>query len=237
MENLLEVKHLSKTFILHNLNDKTIHALTDVNFIIKQGEIIGLTGKSGSGKSTLMKTIYRTYLASSGEINYNSENSGIIDLVKAAQHDIIDLRRNEITYCSQFLRVIPRVTAIDIVAESIIKKEAEREFAREIAKELLNNLNLPRELWDSFPSNFSGGEQQRINIARAIIAKPRFLLIDEPTASLDTKVKDIVIDLILEMKECGTSVLCISHDNYVLDKLTDRNIHLQQGRILEEIYA
>jgi len=237
MGNLLEVKNLSKAFILHTLNDKIIEALTDVNFEIKIGEIIGLTGKSGSGKSTLMKTIYRTYLSVTGEILYNSANSGVIDLAKANEHTIIELRRKEITYCSQFLKVIPRVTAVDIVAESIIKKEADREFAREIARDLLDKLSLPRELWDSFPSTFSGGEQQRINIARAIIAKPRFLLVDEPTASLDPKTKDVVIELILGLKDYGTSVLCISHDNYVLDKLTDRNIYLQQGRILEEIYA
>lgn len=237
MENLLEVKHLSKTFILHTLNDKKIEALSDVNFNIKHGEIIGLTGKSGSGKSTLMKTIYRTYLTTTGEIYYNSEKDGVIDLAKANQHEIIELRRKEITYCSQFLRVIPRVNAIDIVAESIIKKESERDQARDIAKDLLDQLSLPKELWDSFPSTFSGGEQQRINIARAVIAKPRFLLVDEPTASLDTKAKDVVINLILSLKEFGTSVLCITHDNYVLDKLTDRNIHLQQGRILEEVYA
>jgi alpha-D-ribose 1-methylphosphonate 5-triphosphate synthase subunit PhnL len=237
MENLLEVKHLSKTFILHTLNDKKIEALTDVNFEIKPCEIIGLTGKSGSGKSTLMKTIYRTYLATTGEIIYNSEKSGIVDMASANQHLIIELRRKEITYCSQFLRVIPRVTAVDIVAESIIVKEAERELARELARELLDKLNLPRELWDSFPSTFSGGEQQRINIARAIIARPRFLLVDEPTASLDTKAKDVVIELIFGMKQFGTSVLCISHDNYVLEQLTDRIIHLQQGRILEEAYA
>ena len=237
MEKLLEVKNLSKAFILHTLIDKIIEALTDVNFEIKIGEIIGLTGKSGSGKSTLMKTIYRTYLSVTGEILYNSAISGVIDLAKANEHKIIELRRKEITYCSQFLKVIPRVTAVDIVAESIIKKEADREFAREISRDLLDKLSLPRELWDSFPSTFSGGEQQRINIARAIIAKPRFLLVDEPTASLDPKTKDVVIDLILSLKEYGTSVLCISHDNYVLDKLTDRNIYLQQGRILEEIYA
>jgi len=237
MENLLEVRNLSKSFILHTLNDKTIEALTDVNFEIKPGEIIGLTGKSGSGKSTLMKTIYRTYLTTTGEIYYNSENNGVIDLAKANQHVIIELRRKEITYCSQFLRVIPRVTAVDIVAESIVKKESERELARELAKDLLCKLNLPKELWDSFPSTFSGGEQQRINIARAIISRPRFLLVDEPTASLDTKAKDVVVDLILGMKQFGTSVLCISHDDYVLNKLTDRNIHLQQGRILEEVYA
>jgi alpha-D-ribose 1-methylphosphonate 5-triphosphate synthase subunit PhnL len=234
---ILEVRNLSKTFILHNLNNKKIEALTDVNFSINQGEVVGLTGKSGSGKSTLIKSIYRTYLATSGEMVYHSKKYGLIDLVKASQHKIIDLRRNEITYCSQFLKVIPRVTAIDIVAENIIKKEADRPMAREEAKELINALGLPRELWDSYPMNFSGGEQQRINIARAIIAKPRFLLVDEPTASLDQKTKDVVIRLILDLKQYGTSVLCITHDNYTLESLTDKNIHLQEGTILEEEYA
>jgi alpha-D-ribose 1-methylphosphonate 5-triphosphate synthase subunit PhnL len=234
---LLEVRNLSKTFTLHTLNGKAIEALSDVNFTVKEGEIIGLKGKSGSGKSTLMKTIYRTYLVSTGEILYNSLNHGIVDLADLNEHIIIELRRKEITYCSQFLKVIPRVTAIDVVAESIIKKESDREFAREVAKDLLDRLGLPKELWDSFPSNFSGGEQQRINIAKAIIANPRFLLVDEPTASLDQKTKEVVIALIHEMKQHGTSVLCISHDNYVLDNLTDRNIYLQQGKILQEAYA
>ncbi len=237
MTSILEVKNLSKTFVLHNLNKKRIEALTNVNFSLNQGEIVGLTGKSGSGKSTLIKSIYRTYLVSSGEIHYNSLKYGNVDLVHASPHKIIELRREEITYCSQFLKVIPRVTAIDVVAENIVKKESDRPEAREKAKELISTLGLPKELWDSYPMNFSGGEQQRINIARAIIAKPRFLLVDEPTASLDTKTKDIVIDLILKMKDFGTSVLCITHDKYVLDKLTDKNIHLQEGRILEEDYA
>lgn len=237
MATILEVKNLMKCFNLHILNEKKIEALIDVNFSMEEGEIVGLTGKSGSGKSTLMKAIYRTYLANTGEINYLSNTFGLIDLVTADEHKVLQLRRKEITYCSQFLKVIPRVTAIDVVADTIVKKESDRPMAREIATDLIKTLGLPDELWDAFPSTFSGGEQQRINIARAIIAKPRFLLVDEPTASLDTKTKDIVIRLILDLKQNGTSVLLITHDEYTLQKLSDKTIHLQHGQILEQIYA
>jgi alpha-D-ribose 1-methylphosphonate 5-triphosphate synthase subunit PhnL len=237
MAKILEVINLRKCFNLHILNNKKIEALIDVNFSMEEGEIVGLTGKSGSGKSTLMKSIYRTYLANSGEINYLSNTYGLINLVTANEHQILELRRKEITYCSQFLKVIPRVTAIDVVADTIVKKESDRPAAREVATELIKTLGLPRELWDAFPSTFSGGEQQRINIARAIIAKPRFLLVDEPTASLDIKTKDIVIDLILNLKKEGTSVLLITHDEYTLGRLSDQTIHLQHGQILEQIYS
>lgn len=235
MTTILDVRNLRKCFNLHILNEKKIEALLDVNFTMEEGEIVGLTGKSGSGKSTLMKTIYRTYLANSGEIIYLSPVFGHIDLVKADEHQILQLRRKEITYCSQFLKVIPRVTAIDVVADTIVKKEADRPMAREIATDLIRKLGLPKELWDAFPSTFSGGEQQRINIARAIIAKPRFLLVDEPTASLDAKTKDIVIELILDLKKNGTSVLLITHDEYTLHRLSDKTIHLQHGQILEQV--
>jgi len=228
--NILEVNDLSKVFDLHILNDKRIEALKQINFTMKEGEIIGLTGKSGSGKSSLMKCIYRTYLASSGEIIYASR-SGKIDLVKADDHQIIDLRKTEITYCSQFLSVIPRVSAVDVVCENLFRIEKDKQQARNKAKEMLENLGLPTELWDAFPVTFSGGEQQRINVARAIIAQPRFLLIDEPTASLDMKTKDVVIDMILSLKKNGTSVLCISHDEYTLERLVDRRLDLHLGQI------
>jgi alpha-D-ribose 1-methylphosphonate 5-triphosphate synthase subunit PhnL len=197
---------------------------------MKEGEIIGLTGKSGSGKSSLMKCIYRTYLATSGEILYASR-AGQVDLVKADDHQVIDLRKSEFTYCSQFLSVIPRVSAVDVVCENLFRFEKDKNAAREKAKNMLEMLGLPVELWDAFPVTFSGGEQQRINVARAIIAGPRFLLIDEPTASLDAKTKDVVIDLILKLKNNGTSVLCISHDEYTLDRLVDRRLHLHLGEI------
>ena len=228
--NILEVKDLSKVFNLHILNNKRIEALTKINFTMKEGEIIGLTGKSGSGKSSLMKCIYRTYLASSGEIIYKSAD-GPIDLVKADDHRVIELRKSEITYCSQFLSVIPRVSAVDVVCENLFRLEKDKQSARDKAKEMLQVLGLPTELWDAFPVTFSGGEQQRINVARAIIASPRFLLIDEPTASLDQRTKDVVIDLILELKKNGTSVLCISHDEYTLERLVDRRLALRLGQI------
>jgi len=240
--NIIEVNQLSKTFELHILHDKMITALHDIDFAIAEGEIIGLTGKSGSGKSSLMKCLYRTYLATGGEILYYSrggdrgdKNEGVVDLVKASDHEIIALRRSEIRYCSQFLSVIPRVSAIDVVAEPLARTEKNRDLARTKAKELLEVLGLPTALWDAFPVTFSGGEQQRINVARAIIAKPRLLLIDEPTASLDTRTKDVVIGLIRDLKQEGTSVLCISHDEYTLERLADRRLHLQSGRIIHAI--
>ena len=232
--NILEVNDLSKVFNLHILNNKRIEALKEINFTMKEGEIIGLTGKSGSGKSSLMKCIYRTYLASSGEIIYASHD-GNVDLVKADDHHIIELRKTEINYCSQFLSVIPRVTAVDVVCENLFRIEKDKQVARTRAKEMLEELALPTELFDAFPVTFSGGEQQRINVARAIIASPRFLLIDEPTASLDARTKDVVIDMILQLKKNGTSVLCISHDEYTLDRLVDRRIDLQFGRIAVEL--
>jgi len=158
-----------------------------------------------------------------------------VDLVKASDHEIIALRRSEIRYCSQFLSVIPRVSAIDVVAEPLTRTEKNRDLARSRAKDLLEVLGLPTALWDAFPVTFSGGEQQRINVARAIIARPRLLLIDEPTASLDQRTKDVVIGLIRDLKQEGTSVLCISHDEYTLERLADRRLHLQSGRITHAI--
>ena len=224
MEHTIEVKGLSKRFTMHILNDKVIHAIQNLDFFIKEGEIVGLAGKSGAGKSTLIKCIYRTCIPSKGEIIYNSKKFGKIDLAKADDYEILALRKSEMTYCSQFLSVIPRVTAIDVVAVSLVSKGEAWGNARQIAKEYLSKLGLDEELWDAYPSTFSGGEQQRINVARAIISKPHFLLIDEPTASLDQKTKDIVINMVLDLKNQGTSVLCITHDPYTMEHIADRVI-------------
>src|SRR5882672_7828649 len=172
--SIIEIQDLSKTFDLHILNNKRLEALKKINLILHEGEIVGLTGKSGSGKSSLMKCIYRTYLASSGSIVYRSK-AGMIDLVKASDHEIIALRKNEINYCSQFLSVIPRVPAVDVVCERLFRIEKDHTVARRKAMDMLESLGLPTELWDAFPVTFSGGEQQRINVARAIISRPRFL--------------------------------------------------------------
>lgn len=216
---------------MHILQGKKIEALLDVNFIVNEGEIIGLTGKSGSGKSSLMKCIYRTYLSDGGQINYHA-NEGVVDLVAANDYEIIYLRKKEINYCSQFLSVIPRVTALQVVAQPLLKKGYDANIAIEKAKIILNTLGLPEALWSGFPVTFSGGEQQRINVARAIIDPPKLLLIDEPTASLDPNTKDIVIELLLALKKQGTTIICISHDDYTLDHLVNRRIHLEKGIII-----
>jgi alpha-D-ribose 1-methylphosphonate 5-triphosphate synthase subunit PhnL len=233
MPKILEVKNVSKHFQLHIQNNKRIAALDDVSFEMEQGEILGLTGKSGSGKSSLMKCIYRTYLVNSGAIVLTTESRGPVDLAKASEHEVIEMRKTEMFYCSQFLSVIPRVPAVEIVAEPLARKGKTVEEARVIARDLLDRLGLPRELWDAFPATFSGGEQQRVNIARAIIAAPRFLLVDEPTASLDLKTKDVVIDLVLALKTQGASVVLITHDQHTLERMSDRRLHLEHGRVSE----
>jgi alpha-D-ribose 1-methylphosphonate 5-triphosphate synthase subunit PhnL len=237
MSKLLEIVNLQKQFRLHILNEKTIAALEDVSFEVDEGEIVALTGKSGSGKSTLMKCIYRTYLSDSGQIVYHSASGRRIDLASATEHAVLQIRKSEMTYCSQFLQVIPRVPALDVVASALIARGHAVEQARRLTSECFERLSLPRELWDAYPSTFSGGEQQRVNIARAIISRPRFLLVDEPTASLDTKTKDAVIAMILELKSLGTSIILISHDEYSLQRMADRSLLLENGRLKEAVYA
>ncbi|SEI79439.1 alpha-D-ribose 1-methylphosphonate 5-triphosphate synthase subunit PhnL [Cyclobacterium xiamenense] len=231
MKPILEIEHLRKEFLLHNLRRKRILALDDISLTIREGEVIGLVGKSGSGKSTLMKCIYRTYLSSTGSIKYHSRTLGATDLVTATDHEVLALRKLEITYCPQFLIAIPRVPAVEIVAAGLRERKTGHTFSPiHLAKEYLLRMGLPGELTDAYPATFSGGEQQRINVARAIISQPRFLLIDEPTASLDLQTKNTVIDMILELRENGSSVLLISHDEHTLHRMCDRVVELVNGK-------
>jgi alpha-D-ribose 1-methylphosphonate 5-triphosphate synthase subunit PhnL len=234
MGKLLEIVDLYKTFTMYILKNKKIEALKGINLYLDEGEAIGLTGKSGSGKSTLMKCIYRTYLPTSGHIYYRSNGYGRVDISSANDHTILRLRREEITYCSQFLHVIPRIPALEIVAAKLTAKGKTKDEALDLSREYLERLNLPEELWDAYPSTFSGGEQQRINIAQSIIARPRLLLVDEPTASLDPVTKDAVIEMILQLKTAGTSVVCITHDLYTLDKLSDRVFKMEVGDFISK---
>jgi alpha-D-ribose 1-methylphosphonate 5-triphosphate synthase subunit PhnL len=237
MGKLLEIVNLQKHFELHILNEKEIEALRQVSFDVEAGEIVALTGKSGSGKSTLMKCIYRTYLATSGQILYRTAQGEIVDLAAASEHEVLKVRKTDMTYCSQFLQVIPRVPAIDVVAAGLVARKCRLEEARRAASECFERLSLPRELWDAYPATFSGGEQQRVNIARAMISRPRLLLVDEPTASLDMKTKDAVIDMLIDLKKAGTSIILISHDEHTLSRMSDRSLHLADGRLEEIVYA
>ena len=237
MTMVLEVQGLQKTFELHIRGGKRVHALAGIDFAIREGEVLGLAGKSGSGKSTVMKCVYRTYLSSSGHMLFHSANGERLDLAAASEHEVLAIRRREMTYCSQFLQVIPRVPALDIVMEPMLRRGVDRLDAARQVRHICERLSLPQELWDAFPASFSGGDEQRVNIARAIVTNPRLLLLDEPTASLDVESKQAVIEMINELRAQGTSMLVITHDEYTMRKLAERRLLLSDGKIAEAIYA
>lgn len=220
---MLKVDNLSKVFDIHILDDKVIKGCDGVSFIVDRGEFLGLAGPNGAGKSTILKCIYRTYLATGGSIWYDSILYGQVNLAVITDHMVIGIRHKEIGYVSQFLKVIPRVSAVDIVAEPLLLKNGvSPKEAKTKAGELLERLNISSKLFDAYPSTFSGGEQQKVNIARAVIWKPGLLLLDEPTASLDKDSTSIVIDLLRELKEEGTSMVGIFHDERLMDFITDK---------------
>ena len=223
IRTLLKADNLSKVFNIHLIGDKVIKGCNGVSFIVDRGEFLGISGPSGAGKSTILKCIYRTYLPTGGDIRYDSVLYGQVNLATIADHMVISIRHKEIGYISQFLKVIPRVSAVDIVAEPLLLKNGvSPEEAKTKAGELLERLNIPRKLFDAYPATFSGGEQQRVNIARAIIWKPRLLLLDEPTASLDRDSTAIVVELLKELRNEGTSMVGIFHDNELMKSITDR---------------
>lgn len=229
-EHLLSIQHLSKSFILHNLN-KHIPAIEDVNLQLREGEFVGITGKSGSGKSTILRCIYRTYLPHTGWIWYQSAKYGRIDLASASEREIIDLRKFEIGYVSQFLNVMPRTTARELVREAILEMGHERDYAESEAVRMLVHFELDESLWDSYPATFSGGEKLRLNIARAMVKRPRLLLLDEPTASLDHASKLKVKELIEQLMKEGTTMLGIFHDLEFMQNLCTRAYHMAEGKM------
>ncbi|OPL08853.1 MAG: phosphonate ABC transporter ATP-binding protein [delta proteobacterium ML8_F1] len=225
---LLRIDHLSKEFTLHHLQRK-IRGCEEISFTVNHGEFVGITGKSGSGKSTILKSIYRTYLPQRGEILYDSEAFGEIDLSKASEQEIIYLRQYEIGYVSQFLRTMPRTTAKAIVEKAVLEMGHSQAVAEKETAAILSHFELDEALWDVYPQNFSGGEKLRLNVAAAMIKKPRLLLLDEPTASLDEHNKAKVRELIEKLKVDGTTMLGIFHDLEFMQGLVDKQFNMDQG--------
>lgn len=230
MTKLLEIKNLGKSFNIYSL-DKHIKASQNINISVEKGEFVGIVGKSGSGKSTILKCIYRTYQATSGEIWYDSDKFGLINLTTASERQIIHLRRYEIGYVSQFLHVMPRTTTIEIVEQALLDMGCDKEYAHGEAEKILTHFELDRALWDTYPTNFSGGEKLRLNIARAMVKKPRLLLLDEPTASLDNASKLRVKELIEQLKAQGTTMIGIFHDIEFMQDVCDKQFNIADGRI------
>lgn len=227
---ILSIQGLAKDFYLHNAN-KLIHSCQNVSMDLNEGEFIGIVGLSGAGKSTILKCINRTYLATTGHIWYESAAFGRIDLAAASEREILYLRKNEIGYVSQFLRVMPRTTAKEHVMNALLETGTSEAEARKKAEEMLAYFRLPETLWDIYPNTFSGGESLRLNLAHTMVRQPRFMLLDEPTASLDNKTKILVKDMLMRLKNQGASMIGIFHDLEFMDGLCDRVYNISEGTL------
>ncbi len=230
---LLAIEDLSKGFTLHAAN-RRVRGCERISLQVMPGEFVGVTGRSGSGKSTILKCIYRTNLPESGSIRYDSEAFGEVDLAMLDERRVIYLRNYEIGYVSQFLDTVPRTTARDIVRASAAEAFEDEEAIESETVRMLEHFDFPRPLWDLYPNTFSGGEKLRLNIARAMVRRPRLLLLDEPTASLDNASKVKVRDLIEQLKSGGTTMLGIFHDLEFMDGVCDREYNMQAGGFVSE---
>jgi len=219
----LAVSGLAKTFTMHLQGGIQLPVVSGVDFNLEAGECAVLGGPSGAGKSSILKMVYGNYAVNAGSILIRHEDR-MVDLATADPREVLAVRRDTIGYVSQFLRTLPRVAAIDVVAEPLVARGVDRDAARNRASELLAQLNLPERLWALPPATFSGGEQQRVNIARGFITDHPVLLLDEPTASLDAKNRAVVVDLIKAKKAQGVAMLGIFHDEDVREQVADRII-------------
>ncbi|SFK11006.1 alpha-D-ribose 1-methylphosphonate 5-triphosphate synthase subunit PhnL [Mesorhizobium albiziae] len=223
MATPLVVSEVAKSFTMHLRDGIRLPVVADVSFSIKAGECAVLGGPSGAGKSSILKMVYGNYAVDQGQIIVKHGDQ-LIDLASASPRTVLQIRRDTIGYVSQFLRTVPRVSALDVVGEPLVARGEKREIARERASDLLSRLNLPERLWSLPPATFSGGEQQRVNIARGFITDHPVLLLDEPTASLDARNREVVIGLIGEKKKAGVALLGIFHDADVREAVADRII-------------
>ena len=217
----LRVENLSKTFVLHHQNSIHLPVLSDASLEVNAGECVVLHGHSGSGKSTLLRSLYANYLPDEGSIWVQHQGEWL-DMVQAPARQILAVRRQTIGWVSQFLRVIPRISALDVVMQPMLELGYERQACEQKAAALLTHLNVPERLWHLAPSTFSGGEQQRVNIARGFVVDYPILLLDEPTASLDTTNSAAVVSLIDQAKARGAAIVGIFHDEAVRDHVADR---------------
>lgn len=218
---MISIENVSKSFVLHNQGAAEIPVMQGASLTVSEGECVALVGASGAGKSTLMRMIYGNYLTASGRIMI-----GGVDVASAAPREIIQLRRRTLGYVSQFLRVVPRVSTLDVVAEPLLATGTDADEAMAQAETLLTRLNIPQRLWALSPTTFSGGEQQRVNIARGFAFPYPALLLDEPTASLDPTNRATVLAMIAEAKARGVAIIGIFHDHAARDEICDRQFDM-----------
>jgi alpha-D-ribose 1-methylphosphonate 5-triphosphate synthase subunit PhnL len=231
MTPVLDVRGLAKSFTLHGIGGRIVHAFSGVDFTVGAGELVALAGRSGAGKSSVIKTVFRTYRPTAGSVGFVPSSGPPVDLAALPDADVADLREREIGYVSQFLRAEPRRGVLDVVARAGVRRGMEAGRAREAAADVLGALRLDRELWDTYPTLLSGGEQQRVNLASALLAPPRLLLLDEPVSALDPANREAVLSMISSIVADGTAVLTILHDHAAIRRLADRVVLMAEGRV------
>ncbi len=224
MSPVLDIRGLTKGFTMHHLGQR-VSAFADISFTVNAGEFVLLKGANGAGKSTLLRTLYRSYLPQAGQVLFRS-NYGIIDLVRAADVDITHLRRTEIGFVTQFLVARPRVSAEALVAEPLRLAGVDAQEALETARHRLQTFGVKESLWPAYPTTFSGGEQQKVNLARALIRPTKLLLLDEPTASLDASARVALVKRLADLKAEGTAMIGVFHHPGDVTHLIDRVIDL-----------
>ena len=218
---LIVVEDLAKTFVLHGAGPAIIPVFERLHLEVMPGECLVLAGQSGAGKSSLIRSIYGNYLPTAGAVKVLHDGA-YIDITQASPHEVLEVRRRTLGYVSQFLRVIPRIPTLQLVMEPLLENGIGREEAHDRATALLTQLRLPEAHWDLPPATFSGGEQQRVNIARSFIREYPIMLLDEPTASLDAENRAIVVELIKQALGRGAAMIGIFHDQDVRDAVATR---------------
>lgn len=230
----IQARGLNKQFVLHHQNGVQLDVLTDLEFAANSGECLIFSGRSGSGKSTLLKMIYGNYLATSGSLQV--KHGGVwVEMVAAPPRSVVELRRHTIGYVSQFLKTIPRVSTLNLVMEPALERGWDVDVAKQRAQDLLSRLNIPERLWHLAPSTFSGGEQQRVNIARGFMVDWAVLLLDEPTASLDENNRQVVVELMQEAKASGAAMVGIFHDADVRTSIGDRQFNVSDNEVSSHV--
>lgn len=229
---VLTVRGLAKSFVLHGIGGRVVRAFSDVNLDVYAGRLTALAGSSGAGKSSILKCIYRTYLPSAGRVVLTTSDGETVDLVGLGDREMADLRQREIGYVSQFLRAEPRRGCLDVVVRAGVRRGLTVAHAHQAAEAVLTRLNVAADLWGTYPTLLSGGEQQRVNFAAATLAPPRVLLLDEPVSALDPANRAAAMGVVDDLVARGVGVLAVFHDVDAIRRHAAEVVLLRGGAVV-----